>query len=99
MWRATNRRHALVRLHDRNYDTWDIQGATAASDRFNYDYPLSELQELAEGIRRMAANVDDVDVVFNNNYEDQGQRNALAMMELLGAAASRPQAADDGLLL
>jgi hypothetical protein len=32
----------------------------------------------------MAKKVKVVQVVFNNNMEDQGQRNALAMMRMLG---------------
>ena len=37
--RRRTRDYALVRLHGRNRDTWNIKGASAASDRFNYDYP------------------------------------------------------------
>ena len=35
-WVATNPKLAVVRLHGRNVETWDIKGATAASERFNY---------------------------------------------------------------
>ena len=47
LWEATHPRFALVRLHGRNTRTWNIQGASSASDRFNYDYADSELAGLA----------------------------------------------------
>jgi uncharacterized protein YecE (DUF72 family) len=37
VWEVTNSKLALIRLHGRNHETWNIQGAKAASDRFNYD--------------------------------------------------------------
>ena len=61
----------------------DQDRATAASDRFNYDYGENELGELAEKIARLALHAASTHVVFNNNMEDQGQRNALLLMRLL----------------
>ncbi|CAB3810267.1 hypothetical protein LMG28688_07208 [Paraburkholderia caffeinitolerans] len=87
VWEVTNPALALVRLHGRNHETWNIKDATAASDRFNYDYNDNELSELAEKIRKIAATVAQTHVVFNNNYEDQGQRNARTLMGFLGDAA------------
>ncbi|MBL8278707.1 MAG: hypothetical protein JNL93_18570, partial [Pelomonas sp.] len=34
--------------------------------------------------------VADLDVIFNNNNEDQGQRNAQTLMDILGAMAVQP---------
>lgn len=85
LWQATHARYALVRLHGRNAQTWNIRGQTAASDRFNYDYAHDELAELAPRIRRLAESVGAVHVVFNNNMEDQGQRNARSLIDLLFA--------------
>lgn len=90
VWEATNPRKALVRMHGRNYDTWDIKGASAASDRFNYDYSQLELEGLAVDILRLSGRVADLDVIFNNNNEDQGQRNAQTLMDILGATAVQP---------
>lgn len=84
VWEATNDRLALVRLHGRNHATWNIKDATSASDRFNYDYNDEELAGLADEIRRVAALVARTHVIFNNNYADQGQRNARTLMGLLG---------------
>lgn len=87
VWAATNERLAIVRLHGRNEATWDIKGATVASDRFNYDYPPEELDSLATQVEALAAAVEEVHVIFNNNYEDQGVRNGAAMMQRLGIPA------------
>jgi uncharacterized protein YecE (DUF72 family) len=54
-----------------------------SSERFNYDYPEAELAELAEPIRAISRQVPVTHVVLNNNYQDQGQRNAKTLMQLL----------------
>ena len=84
-WEVTHPRFALVRLHGRNKATWNIRSG-AASDRFNYDYSDTELADLAQSIAELSAHVTQVDVIFNNNYEDQGQRNALTLTRLLSSA-------------
>lgn len=83
IWETTSPNLAIVRLHGRNADTWNVKGQTAASDRFNYDYPDDELASLVPGIRRLAEQTLQVQVIFNNNYEDQGQRNAVTLQRLL----------------
>jgi uncharacterized protein YecE (DUF72 family) len=83
VWAPTHPTLALVRLHGRNHETWNIKGATAASDRFNYDYTDEELAGLAADINELAAKVPTVHVVFNNNFEDQGVRNARSLMKAL----------------
>lgn len=94
VWDTTHPSLALVRLHGRNHETWNIQGATAASDRFNYDYTDEELTGLAGNIRALADAVASVQVVFNNNFEDQGVRNARSLMKILGLPSP-----SEGLLL
>ena len=83
VWAATHPGFALLRLHGRNTGTWNVKGATAASDRFNYDYPDQELGELAGQVRRVSHAALKTHVVFNNNMEDQGQRNAATMARLM----------------
>jgi uncharacterized protein YecE (DUF72 family) len=85
VWEATRPDLAIVRLHGRNANTWNMKDAPDSSHRFNYDYPPQELGELAVEVKRIAEKVQRVHVVFNNNYEDQGQRNALAFLERLKA--------------
>jgi Protein of unknown function DUF72 len=72
--------YALIRLSGRNAQTWNVPGASSASERFNYDYSDAELGELASRISRVDAPM--THVVFNNNMEDQGQRNATTLMEI-----------------
>lgn len=90
VWEVTNASLALIRLHGRNHQTWNIKDAAAASSRFNYDYNNDELGELASSIRDIERNVERTHVVFNNNWEDQGQRNARTLMTILGAMAIQP---------
>ena len=83
VWEATHPRYALLRLHGRNSKTWNVKGAASASDRFNYDYPDGELAELVPKIERLALTAMQTHVIFNNNMEDQGQRNARTLTRLL----------------
>jgi uncharacterized protein YecE (DUF72 family) len=82
VWEATNPALALVRLHGRNKETWNIKAA-ASSSRFNYWYSQDELAALAPQIRRVADLAGAVHVLFNTNYEDQGQVNARLLTRLL----------------
>lgn len=82
IWEVTHPKYALLRLHGRNVDTWDVKGATAASDRFNYDYRDDELSALAKRLKPLTGVVPQTHVIFNNNMEDQGQRNARSMTRI-----------------
>jgi len=84
-WEATHPTHALLRLHGRNAETWNVKGATAASDRFNYDYRDDELAAIAACMRQLLPPLLKTHVIFNNNMEDQGQRNAKTLKGLLAA--------------
>ena len=88
LWEATHPGFALLRLHGRNTETWNVKGASDSSERFNYDYSEAELAEFAEfapKVERLAAQALATHVVFNNNMEDQGQRNASSLTRLLHA--------------
>ena len=74
-----------MRLHGRNHETWNIKGATVASERFDYDYPDAELEAIAERVERLAPETFTTHVVMNNNNEDQGQRNAATLTRILEA--------------
>ncbi|WP_133499113.1 DUF72 domain-containing protein [Cognatilysobacter terrigena] len=87
VWGVASPQLAIVRMHGRNHETWDIKGATVASDRFDYDYSDDELREVATPIRELAQRVAELHVVFNNNNGDQGQRNGRSLMAILGAEA------------
>ena len=45
VWEATHPELALVRLHGRNHDTWNLKGP-ASSSRFDYWYSSEELAVL-----------------------------------------------------
>ena len=83
LWEVTHPGFALLRLHGRNAETWNVKGARDSSERFNYDYDDAELGELAQRVRRLAAQAAATHVVFNNNMQDQGQRNAAALAQFL----------------
>lgn len=80
VWEVTVPALAIVRLHGRNHATWNIKSATSG-ERFNYDYSDAELEEFARKISDLPAEM--TQVVFNNNYEDQGQRNARTLASIL----------------
>ena len=80
---VTNSALALVRLHGRNYGTWNRKGLKASSQRFDYDYSDDELQETAGEVKQLAPQAKTTHVLFNNNYEDQGHRGAAALSTLL----------------
>lgn len=91
VWEVTSPELAILRLHGRNAATWNLRGLATSAQRFNYDYSESELRELARGAHGLARQAKAVHVVFNNNYQDQGQRGARTMTDVLaeqtGAAA------------
>jgi len=70
-------------MHGRNTATWEKKGLAASSDRFTYDYPDQALKEIAERIIVLSRAVPMVHAVLNNNYQDQGQRNARTLAAFL----------------
>ena len=85
VWEVTNPALSVVRLHGRNHATWNRKGLKASSQRFDYDYDERELREISMGIRKVAHDAETTHVLFNNNYQDQGQRGAKTMARLLEA--------------
>jgi uncharacterized protein YecE (DUF72 family) len=83
VWEATSPELAIVRMHGRNAESWAKKALKASSDRFNYDYSDEELHELAEKIRALSRQAASVHAILNNNYQDQGQRNARTLMRYL----------------
>jgi uncharacterized protein YecE (DUF72 family) len=82
VWEVTHPGLALVRLHGRNQETWNIKAA-ASSSRFNYQYSKQELAALKPEILKLARKARKVHVLFNTNYEDQGQVGARLLMQEL----------------
>ena len=73
-------------MHGRNHETWNRKGLTAASERFNYDYSEQELGEIARQVAELSKTVPMLHAVMNNNYQDQGPRNAKTLATLIRAA-------------
>jgi uncharacterized protein YecE (DUF72 family) len=88
VWEVTNPALAVVRLHGRNHGTWNRKGLKASSSRFDYDYREDEIEEIAGNVKQLAPKAERVHVLFNNNYQDQGQRGAAAMTWSLNAVAN-----------
>ena len=85
VWEITNPELAVVRLHGRNHATWNRKGLVASSQRFDYDYGADELTDIARHVDTLARGTATTHVLFNNNYQDQGQRGAAALTRLLSA--------------
>ncbi|MCM2251234.1 MAG: DUF72 domain-containing protein [Ramlibacter sp.] len=86
VWEVTNPALALVRLHGRNQDTWNVRSA-ASSSRFDYWYSKEELAAMVPPLRRVSGLARSVHVLFNTNYQDQGQVSARLMASLLDVKA------------
>jgi len=83
IYAVTNPRLAVVRFHGRNAETWyRFTGKTG--ERFNWEYRREELEEWRPKLLRAAAEAQEVHVFFNTNYGNQGPRNAVLLMDLLG---------------
>ena len=83
VWAATHPSHALLRLHGRNVERWNLPGQGSAGERFNYDYRDDELGDLLPPLEKLAQDVATLHVVFNNTPEGRGQRNAQTLQDLL----------------
>lgn len=89
VWEVTDPRLAVVRLHGRNAGNWrgarrpPGDGRALVGGRFDYDYSDAELHELAPRIEGLAQQAQRVHVVFNNNHDSQGQRNARTLGRIL----------------
>lgn len=86
---------AYLRLHGRNADTWEARTARSA-DRFKYLYSDEELRDWIPSVHELAERAGTVHVLFNNNFEDWGLRNARRMAQLLGIAREPDPAAHEG---
>ncbi len=85
VWEATSPKLAVLRLHGRNKETWNIKAA-ASSSRFDYWYSPEELAAMVPEIQHVAGLAQTVHILFNTNFEDQGQVNARLMRQALGSA-------------
>jgi uncharacterized protein YecE (DUF72 family) len=85
IWELTDPGLSVVRLHGRNHGTWNKKGLTSSAQRFNYDYDERELTEVAQNVTTLSRKAEFVHVLFNTNYQDQGQRAARTLNGILHA--------------
>lgn len=80
---VTNPRLAIIRFHGRNYETW-YKFTGSSRDRFNWEYSTEELEEWRDKLEAAVRAAEAVHVFFNTNYANQGPRNAVRLMDMLG---------------
>ncbi|MGP4115556.1 DUF72 domain-containing protein [Levilactobacillus zymae] len=74
---------AVVRLHGRNAQGWFNRGANWRKTRTLYKYSEAELQSIVTLVRQLAAQAQNVSVIFNNNSGRDAAPNALRLKEIL----------------
>ncbi|TSI06838.1 DUF72 domain-containing protein [Lysinibacillus sp. BW-2-10] len=81
---ATSKK-ALVRIHGRNVFGWRNSGSTEnwREVRFLYDYNEDELTDLAEKIKKLESQCQEVYVLFNNNSGHHAAKNAKTLQQML----------------
>ena len=81
---VTNKK-VLVRIHGRNVFGWRNSGSTAnwREVRFLYDYNKEELSDLADKIKKLELQSEEVFVLFNNNSGHHAANNAKTMQQML----------------
>lgn len=75
---------AYVRFHGRNYQKWWKH--EHAWERYDYTYPVEELQEWVPKINAMQEMAENTFIFSNNHYKGQGIDTARQMKMLLSAA-------------
>jgi uncharacterized protein YecE (DUF72 family) len=73
---------AYMRCHGRNLEGY-LHGRSVA-ERFDYDYPRQELEEIAGRAKALAEEAEQVHVMFNNNARELAPKAARALRSILG---------------
>jgi uncharacterized protein YecE (DUF72 family) len=73
---------AYMRCHGRNTEGY-LHGRSVA-ERFDYDYPKAELEEIADRARALDTEAEQVHVMFNNNARELAPKAARALRGILG---------------
>jgi uncharacterized protein YecE (DUF72 family) len=83
----TNPALAYLRLHGRNPDWLKLK---TQGERHAYEYRDEELSEIAERVRALAKQAEQVRVVANNHASDFAPKTALALQRWLGLERKAP---------
>ena len=73
---------AYFRFHGRNAAAWFTEGA-GRDERYNYRYSASELAPWAETLKEVAAQAEDITVIFNNHFRGKAVANAFQFQHAL----------------
>jgi uncharacterized protein YecE (DUF72 family) len=73
---------AYMRCHGRNLEGY-LHGRSVA-ERFDYDYPRDELEEIAGRANALGEEAEQVHVMFNNNARELAPKAARALRGILG---------------
>jgi uncharacterized protein YecE (DUF72 family) len=73
---------AYMRCHGRNLEGY-LHGRSVA-ERFDYDYPRDELEEIAGRAKALGEDAEQVHVMFNNNARELAPKAARALRGILG---------------
>jgi uncharacterized protein YecE (DUF72 family) len=73
---------AYMRCHGRNLEGY-LHGRSVA-ERFDYDYPREELEEIAGRVKSLGEEADQVHVMFNNNARELAPKAARALRGIIG---------------
>jgi uncharacterized protein YecE (DUF72 family) len=79
---VTNPKLSIVRFHGRNAANW-YNFSGDSRDRFDWVYSRDELKEWLPNLKRAQDEADEVHIFFNTNKDDQGPRNARALIKQL----------------
>lgn len=79
---VTNDALAYMRCHGRNTEGY-LHGRSVA-ERFDYDYPREELEEIAGRAGELDREAEQVHVMFNNNARELAPKAARALRGILG---------------
>jgi uncharacterized protein YecE (DUF72 family) len=83
---VTTRRLAYLRAHGRNHEGY-VRGRSVA-ERFAYRYADEELEQVRGRVQELAAQSDEVRVMFNNNRGDDAPTAADRFKQLLGGSVT-----------
>ena len=79
---VTNDSLAYMRCHGRNTEGY-LHGRSVA-ERFDYDYPPDELEEIAGRAKALDSEAEQVHVMFNNNARELAPKAGRALRGILG---------------
>lgn len=71
-----------IRLHGRNYKTW-FRENVQSHERYDYLYPVSELDPWVDRIKAVSSQATDTYVVANNHYLGKATVNAIELTSIL----------------